>query len=181
MSMLQHFSSLCLVSMLEVWDHVLNHKCCMCLTTNAACAHPNMQHHSKIEIFSTSVSASGSLVSMDLIPSEIKDLGVIRRAVFASMYLPQECPNYWSLVSEFATLNSSQIKDIDYITMKAIIENLQLLNARAFSSDSELTKEIHGLKIHDQPLGIVLVSSNDKCGMCHGQLLTRNKSYGSVH
>jgi hypothetical protein len=107
---------------------------------------------------------------MDLIPSDIKDLGVIRRAVFASMYLPQECPNYWSLVSEFATSNSSKI---DHITMKAIIENLQLLNAKAFSSESELTEEIQKLQIRDQPLGIVLVSSNDKCGICHEELLIR--------
>lgn len=108
---------------------------------------------------------------MDLIPPDIKDLGVIRRAIFASNYLPKECPNHWSLVFQFSTTNCQQ--EIDQITLKTVIENLQLLNVTAFSTDSQLMEEIHDFRVRDEPLGIVFVSSNDECGMCGGKLLVR--------
>lgn len=111
---------------------------------------------------------------MNLIPPHIQDLGVIRRALFASNYLPDEVPNYWSIVTGFATQNSHLEKNIDHFTMKATIENLQLLNATAFSSDSQLIKEIHAFhQVREEPLGVLLISPNDKCGLCHSKLLVR--------
>ena len=48
---------------------------------------------------------SNQWLSMEVIPSQIKDLGVVRRALFASVYLPKACPNYWSVITQFATMS----------------------------------------------------------------------------
>lgn len=82
---------------------------------------------------------------MEVIPSQINDLEVVRRALFVSVYLPKACPNYWSVVTQFATMNSQLGKDLDSTTVKTMIENLQLLNATAFSTDKQLMEEIHAL------------------------------------
>ena len=43
---------------------------------------------------------------MDLIPAPIaNDLGLIRRVVFASVYLPKDTSDYWSKVTAFVTNN----------------------------------------------------------------------------
>ena len=112
---------------------------------------------------------------MEVIPSQIKDLGVVRRALFASVYLPKACPNYWSVVTQFATMNSQLGKDLNSTTVKTMIENLQLLNATAFSTDKQLMEEIHALHcFRNEPLGIVLVSPNEQCALCSGKLLIRS-------
>ena len=113
---------------------------------------------------------------MEVIPSQIKDLGVVRRAQFASVYLPKACPNYWSVVTQFVTMSSQLGKDLDSTIVKTMIENLQLLNATAFSTDKQLMEEIHALHcFHNEPLGIVLVSPNEPCAFCSGKLLIRDK------
>jgi hypothetical protein len=128
---------------------------------------------------------------MNCIPASITDLAVIRRAIFASNYLPKECPNYWSIVTAFATQDSQICKDIDDSTIKATIENLQLINPAAFYTDCKLIEEIHAVyRIRDEPLGIVLISPNSECGECHSKLLIRKdrpshvivytESYGTI-
>ena len=54
-------------------------------------------------------------------------------------------------------------KDLDPTTMKAMIENLQLFNPTAFATHKQLMEEIHGLNSNNEPLGLVLVSSNEVC------------------
>ena len=61
---------------------------------------------------------------MEVIPSQIKDLRVVRRALFASVRPPKACPNYWSVVTQFATMNSQLGKDLDSMPVKTVIENL---------------------------------------------------------
>lgn len=44
---------------------------------------------------------------MDFVPPEVKDVAILRRALFASVYLPRDCPNYWNIVTQFAKGNSN--------------------------------------------------------------------------
>ena len=69
-----------------------------------------------------------------------------------------------TLVAQFAMMNSHLTKGIDPITMKAMIENLQLFNPTAFATDKQLIEEIHDLNSINE-------SSNEKCGLCQGRLL----------
>ena len=115
-----------------------------------------------------------SAFAMNLIPASIQDLAIIRRAIFASNYLPKECPNYWSIVTAFATRDGQLCKDVDDFTIKGTIENLQLMNPMAFSTDCQLVKEIHAVhRGKDEPLGVVLISPNSECGECHAKLHIR--------
>ena len=84
--------------------------------------------------------------------------------------------NYWTLVTRFAMITQG----IDPITMKAMIENLQLFNPTAFAIDKQLMEEIHGLNSINEPLGLVLVSSNEKCGLYQGRLLIRSDRLSHV-
>ena len=81
------------------------------------------------------------------------------------------CPNYWTLVTQFATMNSYLSKGLDPTTMKAMIENLQLFNPTAFATDKQLMEEIHALNSINEPLGLVLVSSNEVSRLCRDRLL----------
>ena len=56
-----------------------------------------------------------------------------------------------------------------------MVENLQLLNDKAFCTDAEMIAEIHAFSPVGSsiPLGIVLVSSCTECQKCDGKLLIR--------
>lgn len=113
---------------------------------------------------------------MDLIPAPIaSDLGLVRRIVFASVYLPKETPDFWSKVTAFVTNNEGSTQDILPSTVKTMVENLQLLNDNAFCTDAQLMAEIHAFSLagSSSPLGIVLVSSHTECHECGGKLLMR--------
>ena len=112
---------------------------------------------------------------MDLIPAPIAcDLALVRRIVFASVYLPKDTPDYWSKVTAFVTNNEGS-KDILPSTVKTMVENLQLLNDKAFCTDAEMIAEIHAFSPVGSsiPLGIALVSSCTECQKCDGKLLIR--------
>lgn len=112
---------------------------------------------------------------MDLIPAPIaNDLGLIRRIVFASVYLPKDTPDYWSKVTAFVT-NNERSQEIPPSTLKTVVENLQLLNDNAFCTDAQLMVEVHAFLPtgSSTPLGIVLVSTHMECRECGGKLLIR--------
>ena len=115
---------------------------------------------------------------MDLIPAPIaSDLGLVRRIVFATVYLPKDTPDYWSKVTAFAinSEGSQEQLDIPPSTVKTMVENLQLLNDKAFCTDAQMMAEIHAFSPtgSSTPLGIVLVSSHTECHECGGKLLIR--------
>ena len=129
---------------------------------------------------------------MDLIPAPIAcDLALVRRVVFASVYLPKDTPDFWSKVTAFVT-NNEESKDILPSTLKAMVENLQLFNDKAFCTDAELIAEIHSFSTvgSSAPLGIVPVSSCKQCPKCNSKLLIRgdrashlvvySETYGTV-
>ena len=104
---------------------------------------------------------------MDLIPALMaSDLGLVRTIVFASVYLPKDTPDYWTV---FVT-NKEGSQDILPSTVKTMVENLQLLNDKAYSTDAQMMAEIHDFSPHGRgnPL-----SCHMECHECGGRLLVR--------
>ena len=114
---------------------------------------------------------------MDLLPQEIQDATVLRRIIFAVAYLPKDYPHYWSVISEFASRACKSTSSLQPDVVRIAVQNLQFLNAKVFAGDKELAQEIHGVfssPTAQHPIGIVLISSNDKCRLCGHSLQVRN-------
>ena len=109
---------------------------------------------------------------MELIPSEITDLGMLRRILFASVYLPKDLPEYWTVIAAFA--NAETTAKISPDIVKRMVENRQLLSPTAFNTDKEMMQEIHMLcPSSSQPIGVVLISPKAECKICRGKLIAR--------
>lgn len=112
---------------------------------------------------------------MELVAENISDLSVLRRMLFASVFLPKDLPKYWETVSMFAAEGSRE--SIDPESTRLMMENLHLLNSKAFVQDRELTKQIIEMvdsgDVHNHPLGVILISPNQECLLCGGKLLVR--------
>ena len=77
---------------------------------------------------------------MELIPPELtSDLGLIRKKIFASVFLPKDFPDYWSTIAKFASVTSGNSQGTGE-NVKVMIENLQAFNDHAFYSDKLLSK-----------------------------------------
>ena len=101
---------------------------------------------------------------------------VVRRLVFASAVLPCDCPQYWEIhvVSSFAVKDSTQSASVTPGQAKVCIENLTYLEPDSFSSDHQLAVELHSfIGRKGQQLGIVLVSSKQKCLLCGSGMLIK--------
>ena len=83
---------------------------------------------------------------------------------------------YSSLLAEFANESNPGMSRITKESAKVVVENLQVLKPKVFSTDLSLTNELISMKygITGQPLGIPLVPSNKSCLSCDGKLLLRN-------
>lgn len=91
------------------------------------------------------------------------DLSVLRRILFAAVHLPSDMPKYWETIAEF----SSGRTTITPAQVKIFVENMQVLNQSAFSTDIEVQKELYtNNNISMKPVGIVLVSPKKKCIEC---------------
>ena len=114
---------------------------------------------------------------MELLPSDFHDVTVLRRLIFASVYLPKDIPKYWSVIAWFVSHGSLKGKTLSPDSVKIAVENLQVINEKAFANDQALIQELHSLcptPLSSLPLGIVLVSPISICPVCTGDLLIRN-------
>ena len=93
---------------------------------------------------------------MDLVAAQVGDVGVLRRMLFATSYLPSDVPHYWNIVSTFCNPGSPRISPE---SVKMLMENMQILNAEAFCKDEELSRELIAMEYGPtkQPLGVLLV------------------------
>lgn len=102
------------------------------------------------------------------------DISVLRRLSFAASFLHKDLPNYWELVAKFSFAKSSgcDIPSIDKV--KLFVENLKYIDECAFNTDNDLLRELMKLEgFQGKSLGIVLISTNNKCKLCGGNLLVR--------
>ena len=111
---------------------------------------------------------------MELIPPELaSDLGLIRKIIFASVFLPKDFPNYWSTIAKFASVTSENPQATEE-NVKVMVENLQVFNDHAFCSDKQLLSEFLSFSPSDgKPIGIVLISNATTCKFCGGKLLLK--------
>lgn len=104
----------------------------------------------------------------------LPDVTVLRRLLFACAYIPNELPHYWEEVTAFG-FNGIDKKPKPK-EIKVLMENITLLDQKAFDIDIELRAELY----QHQPLGVVLISSNSTCLQCGGKLLVRSDRPSSV-
>ena len=109
---------------------------------------------------------------MDIASSLVKDVSVLRRMLFASTYFSCDMPHYWEVVASFS--NQGNNENVSASQVKLLMENLEILNQQAFSSDLVLTRELLSTKMSlSQPLEVVLVSAKKTCRSCGTKLLLR--------
>ena len=109
---------------------------------------------------------------MELVAAQVGDVGVFRRLLFATFYLPSDVPHYWNIVATFCNQGSSKVSPE---SAKMLMENIQILNPEAFCTDEALKREIIGMEYgpSKQPLGVPLIPSQTECFSCGGNLLLR--------
>ena len=109
---------------------------------------------------------------MELVAAEVGDVGVFRRLLFATFYLPSDVPHYWNIVATFCNQGSSKVSPE---SAKMLMENIQILNPEAFCTDEALKRELIGMEYgpSKQPLGVPLIPSQTECFSCGGKLLLR--------
>ena len=111
----------------------------------------------------------------------IKDVSVLRRLLFAVAHLPTDLPNLWGVAVEFATKDQESRDSITKAQAKVLVENIQKLDALAFSTDRKLLGDLVDLEIPNcKPLGLILISDNNKCVQCGSKLQLRKERPSSV-
>ena len=104
------------------------------------------------------------------------EAAVLRRMLFSTTFLPPNFPHRWELVAEFANRENSSGQAISSESARLSMENMQVMDAKAFISDQELAKELISLEYGSktkQPVGIPLVPEETNCRLCGGKLLLR--------
>ena len=82
---------------------------------------------------------------------------------------------------EFATRGQESQCSVTEAQVKVLMENIQELDVRAFSTDRQLFCELVNLKVSTKkPLGLILVSGNEKCIQCGNKLQLRKDRPSSV-
>ena len=104
-----------------------------------------------------------------------KDVSVIRRLAFATSFYPESMPNYWEHVTYFSTLKKEARCQLSSATTKLLMENVTEFDGDAFVADEDLVKEITAVEYpgHDAQIGVVLVSSKERCQLCDKSLYIR--------
>ena len=62
---------------------------------------------------------------LGIVANHLKDVSVLRRLLFATSHLPQELPNIWEIVVEFATAGRVECNCVDPDTATALVENIR--------------------------------------------------------
>ena len=95
---------------------------------------------------------------------------VLRKMIFATINLPSDLPDYWKIVTNFATCGNDQTK-LAPSKVQTLIDNMQYCDKDSFLSDQNLMSLLLKEKGRDgKPLGIVLISPLTKCQTCNGDL-----------
>lgn len=103
----------------------------------------------------------------------VPDVSTLRRILFTVANLPKDTPDYWQIVSDFSFQDTSK----DPGKIKVLVENLQFIDSKAFTTDNNLLRELYTKPWNQdckKPLGIVLISDKNSCSVCGGKLLVRS-------
>ena len=65
--------------------------------------------------------------------------------------------------------------DIDQNKVRVLVQNIHFMNIEALATDKVLLDELKLCSIDSKlPMGIILISSKQTCGLCNGKLLVRS-------
>jgi hypothetical protein len=106
------------------------------------------------------------------ISKHVNKVSALRKLIFAIVNLPDTFPHRWEVAVAFATKDEEH--SIPTIDARIMMENLEELDAAAFATDRKLLQELMGIQGSKQkPLGLVLISPNERCIHCKGKLALR--------
>ena len=118
---------------------------------------------------------------LGVIAKYIQNVSVLRRLLFAAAFLSPDLPMFWGVVIEFATSGEVSKSSVTEEQARVLIENIQVLNAAAFETDSALQKELIFLNLPGiKPLGIPLISPAPSCLLCGSQLQIRKDRHAPI-
>ena len=118
---------------------------------------------------------------LGVLAKHIQDVYVLRRLLFAVVFLSQDLPMFWGVVLEFATAGKVSKSSITPEHVRILIENLQTFNATAFETDYELHKQLIFLDVPGmKPLGVPLINSTNSCLVCGTKLQLRKDRHAPV-
>lgn len=116
-----------------------------------------------------------------VVSKHLKEVSTLRRLLFAVANLPDDLPNVWKVAFEFAIKDTTREDDITAERSQLLMENLQEFDAAAFATDRKLLQDLMEFQIPKyKPIGVVLISKNDKCLVCKSTLLLRKDRSASV-
>lgn len=112
---------------------------------------------------------------LPMLSKSIGDASVLRRLEFAATFYPRCMPGYWENLASFSLKTKENRNTLTSDLAHQFVENLEVLDKEAFTSDLQLMEEIVGMERQgsDTPLGVVLISMNDKCYNCASLLYIR--------
>ena len=103
-----------------------------------------------------------------------QDVSILRRLLFAVAPPPSDFPNLWEVAVEFATQGKQTGHKLTVENAKLLMENIQELDTLAFCTHRHLLEELIYTEGHlNKPLGVILMSHNDKCIQCGSKLQLR--------
>ena len=110
----------------------------------------------------------------------IQDVSVIRRLLFAVVFLTPDLPMYWGVVIEFAT--AGKVSVICYTwSSQGIDWKYQKSWCNCISTDHALQREMIFLTIAGKkPLGVPLISPCTSCLLCGSKLQLRKDRHAPV-
>lgn len=101
-----------------------------------------------------------------------QDISVLTRLCFAARYLNKQTPKYWEFVKAFGFKSMDRKPDSKQVEI--FMQNLQYLDSDALEVNQSLVQQMQQLEgFQGHPLGIVLLSANNTCRLCGGNLLVR--------
>ena len=111
---------------------------------------------------------------MDTLQNQVKEIGVLRRLIFATRNLPAEIPHYWQKVASFGSKGSKN-ESLVSADLARTMENLEYIDASSFATDDHLMKELIDFRYGDEqhPMGIPLLPNEKVCLLCDSQLQLR--------
>ena len=120
-------------------------------------------------------------IMLGVLAKYIQDVSVVRRLLFAVVFLTPDLPMYWGVVIEFATAGKVSRSSVTPDQVKALVENIETLDATAFQTDHTLQREMIFLTITGKkPLGIPLISPCTSCLLCGSKLQLRKDRHAPV-
>jgi hypothetical protein len=110
--------------------------------------------------------------------SEVNDIAVLKRLMFATSYLPPETPHYWEIVTQFGGCHFGFNREdkLSPDSVRVAMENIKFMNPNAFTMETDMIKELVTMPYgpSKQPLGLQLVQAISECRLCGGKLILRS-------